>query len=65
MRPAARDAGNARSRAAVLKLGAKQDGILRRDRITWTGRTRDTVIYSILADEWPDVRAGLQARLGM
>ena len=57
------DALNLRSRAAVLKLGAKQDGIIRRDRITWTGRTRDTVVFSILADEWPAVRAGLEARL--
>ncbi|HTW33959.1 MAG TPA: GNAT family protein [Rhizomicrobium sp.] len=57
------DASNARSRAAVTKLGAKQDGILRQDRITWTGRTRDTVIFSILSEEWPDVRAKLLARL--
>jgi len=57
------DALNARSRAAVTKLGAKQDGILRQDRITWTGRTRDTVIFSILAEEWPEVRARLIARL--
>ena len=57
------DALNARSRAAVLKLGARQDGILRQDTITWTGRTRDTVIFSILSDEWPAVRAGLEGRL--
>jgi RimJ/RimL family protein N-acetyltransferase len=57
------DALNARSRAAVMKLGAHQDGILRRDRITWTGRTRDTVIFSILSEEWPEVRAKLLARL--
>jgi RimJ/RimL family protein N-acetyltransferase len=57
------DALNARSRAAVLKLGAKQDGILRQDRITWTGRTRDTVVFSILSEEWPEVRAKLVARL--
>jgi N-acetyltransferase len=57
------DALNARSRAAVTKLGAKQDGILRQDRITWTGRTRDTVIFSILSEEWPEVRAKLLARL--
>jgi RimJ/RimL family protein N-acetyltransferase len=57
------DALNARSRAAVLKLGARQDGILRQDTITWTGRTRDTVVFSILSDEWPMVRAGLDARL--
>ena len=57
------DAVNARSRAAVLKLGAVQEGILRQDRLTWTGRVRDTVVFSILADEWPRVRAGLDARL--
>jgi N-acetyltransferase len=57
------DAINARSRAAVLKLGAKQDGILRQDRVTWTSRIRDTVVFSILADEWPAVRDRLDARL--
>jgi RimJ/RimL family protein N-acetyltransferase len=57
------DAINARSRAAVLKLGAKQDGILRQDRVTWTSRIRDTVIFSILADEWPAVCDRLDARL--
>jgi RimJ/RimL family protein N-acetyltransferase len=57
------DAINARSRAAVLKLGAVQEGILRRDRITWTGRVRDTVVFSILAEEWPGVRDRLAARL--
>jgi RimJ/RimL family protein N-acetyltransferase len=57
------DALNARSRAAVLKLGAVQEGILRRDRVTWTGRLRDTVVFSVLDQEWPAVRAGLDARL--
>ncbi len=57
------DAINARSRAAVLKLGAHQDGILRAERITWTGRVRDTVVFSILAEEWPAVRARLDERL--
>lgn len=57
------DAINARSRAAVLKLGATQEGILRRDRLTWTGRIRDTVIFSVLAEEWPAVRDRLDARL--
>lgn len=57
------DATNARSRAAVLKLGATQEGVLRQDMQTWTGRIRDTVMFSILADEWPDVRARLDARL--
>lgn len=57
------DAVNARSRAAVLKLGAHQDGILRAERITWTGRVRDTVVFSILADEWPAIRDRLDARI--
>jgi RimJ/RimL family protein N-acetyltransferase len=57
------DAINARSRAAVLKLGATQEGILRQDRVTWTGRVRDTVVFSILSDEWRAVGDGLDARL--
>lgn len=57
------DAINARSRAAVTKLGAHLDGILRHDRITWTGRVRDTCVFSILAEEWPMVRDKLEARL--
>jgi N-acetyltransferase len=57
------DAINARSRAAVAKLGAVQEGILRRDRVTWTGRIRDTVVFSVLAEEWPAVRERLDARL--
>jgi N-acetyltransferase len=57
------DALNARSRAAVLKLGAVQEGILRRDRITWTGRWRDTVHFSVLREEWPAVRDRLDARI--
>ena len=57
------DALNLRSRAAVTKLGAKQDGVLRSDRLTWTGRRRDTVIFSILPQEWPAIRDQLDARL--
>jgi RimJ/RimL family protein N-acetyltransferase len=57
------DAINARSRAAVLKLGAVEEALLRQDRVTWTGRIRDTVIFSILADEWPAVRDRLDRRL--
>lgn len=57
------DAVNARSRAAVLKLGAVQEGVIRRDRITWTGRVRDTVVFSVLPGEWPGVRERLDARL--
>jgi RimJ/RimL family protein N-acetyltransferase len=43
---------NERSKAAVLKLGCTQEGLLRQDRLTWTGRIRDTAVFSILADEW-------------
>lgn len=57
------DATNARSRAAVLKLGAAQEGVLRGDRFTWTGRVRDTVVFSVLQGEWPAVRERLDARL--
>jgi RimJ/RimL family protein N-acetyltransferase len=57
------DAINARSRAAMTKLGAVEEGILRNHLVTWTGRTRSSAIFSILADEWLAVRAGLDARL--
>jgi len=57
------DAINARSRAAMRKLGAVEEGMLRNHLVTWTGRTRSSVIFSILADEWPAVRARLDERL--
>ena len=57
------DALNAHSLAAVAKLGAVREGVLRRNQVTWTGRVRDTVLFSILAEEWPAVRAGLDRRL--
>lgn len=57
------DAINARSRAAVARLGAHLDGIERHNRITWTGRVRDTCVFSILSEEWPMVRDKLEARL--
>lgn len=47
------DRRNARSQAAMKKLGAVREGILRSDRITWTGHVRDTVLFAILKDEWP------------
>jgi len=46
------DTRNARSMAAVTKLGAKLDGVLRRNRVTWTGYVRDTAVYSLLPGEW-------------
>jgi RimJ/RimL family protein N-acetyltransferase len=56
-------AANQRSQAAVLKLGAKKEGILRNHKITWTGYERDTVLFSIIDDEWADVRSRLISRL--
>ena len=47
------DARNARSQAAMAKMGAVREGVNRRDRVTWTGHVRDTVLFSILRDEWP------------
>ncbi len=58
------DVRNTRSQAAVLKLGAKKEGVLRKDRRTWTGHVRDTAIFSILDGEWPEIRSRLEARLG-
>jgi hypothetical protein len=52
-----------RSQAAIAKLGARREGVLRRHMRREDGTFRDTVVFSILADEWPDVRAGLRARL--
>lgn len=45
------DSRNARSQAAMKKLGAVREGVLRADRITWTGHVRDTVLFSILAED--------------
>lgn len=57
------DALNDRSRNAILRLGAKEEGILRKHVVTASGRIRDTVYYSILDDEWPVVRGNLERRL--
>lgn len=46
------DMRNARSQAAMAKLGAVREGVVRAERITWTGHVRDTVLFSILASEW-------------
>lgn len=57
------DERNARSRAAVTKLGAVQEGVLRDNRILPDGFVRTTVVFSVLAREWPTVKAGLEVRL--
>lgn len=58
------DSLNDRSRAAILKLGATFEGIVRRDMLRADGTWRHSAVYSILIDEWPAVRAGLLRRLG-
>ena len=46
------DLRNTRSQSAMTKLGAVREGVMRKDRTTWTGHRRDTVLFSILAEEW-------------
>ena len=57
------DSLNQRSRAALLRIGAKEEGIFRNHVITWTGRIRHSVYYSIIGSEWPQVKARLESRL--
>nr|WP_208382512.1 GNAT family protein [Microbacterium ulmi] len=54
---------NRQSRAAIARLGAKQDGVLRNHRIGPDGSLRDTVVFSLLPHEWPAARRGLEERL--
>ena len=56
---------NRQSRAAIERLGAKQDGVLRSHQVWKDGSLRDTVVYSILSTEWPAVRGGLQERVSL
>jgi hypothetical protein len=57
------DVLNAQSRAAILRLGAVEEGVLRNHMRMPGGRLRDSACYSIIPAEWPRVRAGLEARL--
>jgi RimJ/RimL family protein N-acetyltransferase len=57
------DPVNGRSRAAMNKLGATEEGIARQASVTWTGRVRDLIVFSILAHEWPEILETLDARL--
>jgi RimJ/RimL family protein N-acetyltransferase len=57
------DALNQKSRNAILRLGAKEEGTLRKHLVTSTGRVRDTVYFSILDSEWPGVKARLEEKL--
>jgi N-acetyltransferase len=58
------DALNQKSRDAILRLGAKEEGTLRKHVLTWTGRIRDSVYFSILDTEWPEVKTKLEGKLG-
>ncbi len=57
------DALNARSRAAIARIGATEEGTLRHHMVTESGRLRDTVYFSLLRDEWPEAKRRLTARL--
>lgn len=58
------DTMNTRSQSAIARLGAVREGVLRRHQLRADGSVRDTVVFSILKDEWPEVRDGLRRRLG-
>jgi N-acetyltransferase len=59
------DVLNARSRAALLRIGAKEEGILRAHQIVpHTGRLRDSIYFSVIASEWRETRAELERKLG-
>lgn len=57
------DVLNTQSRAAILRLGAKQEAILRNHMILPSGRVRDSVVFSIIDSEWPEVKHGLVSKL--
>jgi len=57
------DGRNIQSQAAIAKLGAQREGVLRKHMVALDGFVRDTVMFSIIQAEWPEVRAGLEARI--
>jgi RimJ/RimL family protein N-acetyltransferase len=57
------DSLNTQSRQAILRMGAREEGTFRNHMITSTGRIRHTVYFSIVKEEWPDVKAKLELRL--
>lgn len=58
------DESNIKSRTAILRLGAKEEGVIRNERIMPDGRKRNSVRYSIIDDEWPGIKVRLEAMLG-
>ena len=59
------DVLNKHSQAAIAKLGAKREGVLRSHMVSQGGRMRDSVVFSIVANEWPSVRQALEVRTAM
>jgi len=57
------DVRNLHSQAAIAKLGATREGVLRSHMVSQGARMRDSVVFSIIADEWPTIRKMLQARI--
>ena len=57
------DVLNEPSRRAMLRIGAREEGVLRKHTLMWTGRYRDTIYYSVLDTEWPEVRNRLEGML--
>ena len=58
------DSLNEKSRNAILRIGAKQEGIFRNHMLTSSGRVRHTVYFSVIDSEWAGVKAELERRLG-
>lgn len=57
------DVLNEPSRRAMLRIGAREEGVLRKHTLMWTGRYRDSIYYSVLDDEWPEVKKRLEGLL--
>jgi RimJ/RimL family protein N-acetyltransferase len=57
------DGRNVQSQRAIERLGARREGVLRQHLVLSDGFVRDTVMYSIIASEWPAIRDGLQTRI--
>lgn len=57
------DARNTRSRAAIVRLGASEEGVLRSHMVMRDGHVRDTVVYSVVAAEWPSLKHALQLKM--
>ena len=57
------DSMNEKSRAAILRLGAKEEGTFRNHMVTWSGRIRHSIYFSIIDSEWPEVKRRLESRM--